>query len=73
MSPGDDVAGSCVDCGGSGILNVHRATDNGPGTPLAFDEVAATFCHACPAGEMWRLLGLGCEHEVRPPSWWSGT
>lgn len=62
----------CDDCGGSGVLNVWRAYDI-EGEPLDFSEQAAAFCHACPAGETWRLLGLGCEHEIRPDSYWSGT
>lgn len=43
---------TCDLCGGSGVLNVEASMDAVDWVPVA------SWCHGCPAGAMWRELGL---------------
>lgn len=52
----------CQHCGGSGILNTETIETYmlGNPDPLLTWESKASWCHACPEGELWKeVLGDG--------------
>lgn len=49
---------ACVQCGDSGVVNVFLTIEPHANFMLVDPTPHASYCHACPAGEVWREAGL---------------